>query len=175
MSIPYLSSILVSATLVLASGSKLVNLSWFISKVEKYGKMRRPVAWVIGTIVVLTEGGVGLWMLISVRKTRSAYAAIGLLMFFTVVAAVNLAARNGGECGCFPFAPTLRLGWRLIVRNLGFSLLAWLSMSPGSLRPTESLIFGLVVFMILCALAADVILGPNRKGKSGAYASLAVD
>src|SRR5258708_7666240 len=104
-----LCKLLVSALLIVASLGKILNLSYFAKRVQVYGKITESFAKFIAALIVLIEFGTGLWLLSPTSRVLSAYAAISLLLFFTIVSTINLIARKSSECGCIPFLPSLRV------------------------------------------------------------------
>jgi hypothetical protein len=170
--VPVLCKWVVSALLIVAALGKLINLSYFAKKVQSYAKSTASAAKFIAAFIVLSELSIGVWMLTPGPNPLSVYAAISLLGFFTIVSTVNLVARKSTECGCIPFLPSLRVTWVLIVRNLNFCMLAWLSTSPSVVHSTRTIVFILVLFTITCTFVADLSPKVWRGATLGDAASL---
>jgi hypothetical protein len=100
--------------------------------------------------ITLLESCIGVSLFLPRLVPLSAYAALCVLMLFTIAMSVSMArGKLNIECGCNGFWKKTRIGWYLIVRNLGISGLAFLASERGMAKSEE---FSPWIFLLCVAL-----------------------
>src|SRR5690348_13302781 len=123
------SRIAVGIILLVSSIFKILKFSWFIKSVENYRILPRPMVRVVSLIIVITELSVGWCVSAGIFLPASIYVALCLLFGFSFIILITLArGLLDIDCGCM-FKNT-KVGWKLLLRNLGLIGLAWLSVGP---------------------------------------------
>lgn len=114
------SRLFVSGILLLGAFSKCFNFQWFINALKHYQLIPQKAARSVGTAVILAEGSVGVCLLIARLVPLAAYGALFLFFAFTVTTVVSLLrGKSDADCGCNGFRKKSKIGWQLVVRNLG--------------------------------------------------------
>jgi Methylamine utilisation protein MauE len=118
----------IGLVLLLASVSKLFTFGWFSKVITDLGLALPKFAYASAAMIVLGEFQSAVLLLLDLKLRWAAGSALGLLIVFGAGIALAMARGNAGkECGCLgPWAKG-KLGWRLVVRNLGLAGLAFLS------------------------------------------------
>jgi uncharacterized membrane protein len=122
------SRLFVSAILLLGSFSKCLNFSWFINTLKHYQLIPSRAARFVAVAVVFAEVIVGVGLLVARLVPLAAYGALLLFLTFTITTVVSLLrGKSDVDCGCNGFRKKAKIGWQLVVRNVGlvgFTLLS---------------------------------------------------
>lgn len=134
----------IEGVLLLSAGvSKLLAFEWFISVLKKYHIFPAKLAKPIGVLIILAEVLFGVFFLWGIFLRWTVFAGVVLFVSFMLAVLTNLIrGRFDLECGCLGFRKGSKIGWHLLVRNLGFCGLAMLSLYPG-IQAVSSLPVGL--------------------------------
>lgn len=129
----------VAFVFIVSASLKSTNLRAFAESFGDYrlvpGRLTLPSV----CFLIAAEFGVGILLLSSKFLPWSIYAAVALLVVFFFAVLVNLArGRFNIKCGCF--ASSRKIGWGLLVRNLGFSGLAIASIPAVGVRAIALLV-----------------------------------
>lgn len=146
------SRIIVGTILVLGALTKWLNLGWFVGVLKKYELTPRLALKPVAIFIPFLELTVGIMLLLGRWSPWAVYSALSLFLIFTGAVSVNLArGKFDIECGCNGLWKKARIGWHLILRNLGLTGFALLS-SGDAIRPWERIypwLFLLSVTMVL--------------------------
>lgn len=129
-SLQLLCRIVLASVLGAACVAKLLNFSWFVEVIAAY-KFRWPIRLnlPLAVLVVIMEATTALGLLVWPVPPFS-WLASGLFGIFGLLTAVNLGrGEYNAQCGCFgPKGP--RISWRLLLRNVTLTGIAWFSLAP---------------------------------------------
>jgi len=122
---------------VASSASKLLDFRWFAGALAAYELAPKKLARTAAAGVVTVEGASGVLLVAAKLMPWPAYAAAGLFACFAVAIGINLVrGRFNVACGCSALWKNSKIGWHLLIRNLGLCGLALLSaerhFTPGS-------------------------------------------
>lgn len=125
--IEIISRLLIGTIFTVGSLTKLLKLPWFLAVVGKYAVIPRWAVGFVGVGIPFVELLVGFCLLVGRLRPWSAYAAVALILIFTLGVVINLArGKIDTECGCNSFYKK-RIGWHLVFRNMGLAGIAVLS------------------------------------------------
>lgn len=154
-SIPTISRYVLGFILLISSISKWLNFGWFVEVLKKYDLTPTGVAQLTALTIASLEGIIGSMLILRERLPWSAYGALALFAIFTCAISMNLIrGKFDLECGCSGWWRRSKIGWHLVLRNLGFVGLSLIS-SEGSLHPMK------LGFPWLFLIAISLVIGPD--------------
>lgn len=129
--ISFLARLLVGLALLCGGIAKSLNFSWFTEILHKYDLIPAIFVRKVAFAVAALELGVGVGLIASLMLPWVAYAAVIVLVIFTL--AVGIALKRGKfnmACGCGSPASKATVGWQAIFRNLGLIALSCVAAIP---------------------------------------------
>jgi len=145
----YVARIVTGAVLAAAAASKVADFTWFKQSLENFELTPKRLAGKVAAIIVIAELLIGGMLVVGIAVPWSVYSALALFVIFSVAITVNFVrGRLDVKCGCFGFWKKSKIGWQLLLRNLGFTGLACLSLYSAS---DETPLLSVSIF-ILCIL-----------------------
>jgi uncharacterized membrane protein YphA (DoxX/SURF4 family) len=136
----------------LASGlAKFRDFNGFTQSMQAYGWIRRQstvrkLGFLISTAEVFTGAGlIGPFFV----RVASIMGLILLAIFASVVAAALMKPLRPARCGCMVPLSADRLGWNVVLRNLGFTFLLLPSATAAPLTPCCAASMALLVISLI--------------------------
>lgn len=167
-------SAFVSTLLIASAWHKWQDLPLFRSHIEAYGLLPFAAAEVASYALPAAELLAAVLMLWPVVGVWARAMAMGLLLLYAAAMAINvLRGRTDLECGCG--GPALRVGWRLVGRNLLLlALLGWAAQHTERMQDTASWAAALGAGVLLWVLYAlmEKVMGYLAKAKQLQAANL---
>lgn len=118
---------LIGAVLLSGSIIKWANFPQFVDSIRKYQLTPKSVSAIVAFIVALGELVAGVSLVTRRLPEWGAYIALALFLLFAGAVFINvLRGKFDLECGCGMWGKS-RIGWQLVLRNLGLSGLAVLA------------------------------------------------
>jgi hypothetical protein len=156
-SVAVISSIIISVLLLVASASKMLTFRWFVNTLAKYKLVPARIVGLSAIAVILGELSIGLLILSAWAQPWAAYGAVALFSFFSAALLTNLVrGRVDINCGCFGLWNKDKVGWQLVLRNMGFSGLALLSLWPN--RSSDAILPFALFTISLVLIAAPIVV-----------------
>ncbi len=125
--VEFVSRYAIGVLLVIGSLAKWANFPQFVDTLKKYELAPSWAANSTAFMVALFELGVGAALFFKPTAPGATYGALCLFSIFTAAILINVfKGRFDMECGC-GFWGKSRIGWHLVLRNLGLSGLAAIS------------------------------------------------
>lgn len=119
---------------------KLVDWSWFCSVLEGYRILPERVVGLVALVVVATEVGAAVLMLLPEQRARGGALSAGLMLAYAGAIALNLGrGRTRIDCGCPGAVRSERIGWWMVGRNGMLALAALMLWLPVTARPLEGI------------------------------------
>lgn len=147
--VEFFSRYVVGVLLLFGSIFKWANFPRFVRSLENYELMPPQMAGLAAFFVASLELFIGVALLLAWWLPWSAYGALTLFFVFTFAISVNLAkGKFEMDCGC-GFWGKSKIGWHLVVRNLGLAGLAIVSGALWSITHLYVWIFFLSIALVL--------------------------
>lgn len=163
--IQFYSRLLVAIILCTGAVAKWVNFRWFAGVLTKYRLVPARYTAAIAFTIVLIESLIGTTLLAGWWLPWSTYGALGLFALFTAAICINLAkGRFDIECGCSGLWKKKKIGWDLVLRNLGLAGLAGLASGP-AIQAGEQALLGLSILSV-ALVVMPFATGLGRNGCS---------
>lgn len=132
----------IALVFIFAAAGKLANLSLFLSILRAYELLPLRLIKPFGLLIVISEAIVGTGLALDVFPPVAAYLAAALFLLFSSAVTISLLrGKRDLPCGCA--AGTRRIGWDIVLRNIGLAGLALVSSGVLSLR--SAWVFGLLI------------------------------
>ena len=152
-----ISGVLTGLILLFAAFAKAWRFPWFIAVLNKYRLTPQVASGGIAAIVLALELVIGAALLFRWWLPWSGYSALGLFAVFTGAVAVNLLrGRFTLDCGCGSMWRKTKIGWHLVLRNLGLAGLTLLAIGGSNHFFSSSYAyiaaFGLSVSLVMIPL-----------------------
>lgn len=112
-------SLALGATFVRSAVPKLRRPKSFVIVVLNYEVLAAPLAKAYAQALPPVEFTIGALLVTGVALRPAAIVAAGMLLSFVAGVGINLARGRTIECGCFGTSRRRRIGWPLLVGDLG--------------------------------------------------------
>jgi uncharacterized membrane protein YphA (DoxX/SURF4 family) len=159
--------ILLSFVFCTSGLGKLFHYRASIKIVQAYRLLPPEPSRLVGILLPWIELVLGIILFFGTTVLWSGLFAAALFLVFATALSVNLIRHTGQRnCGCFGFAEG-RLAWKLVIRNIGFLILALLCSfaSPGVIGRRLVSVFAVGISLVFVPLAAHL---NQRRPSTGA-------
>lgn len=148
------SSTLIGAILAVGAVIKFLSFRWFVGVIRKYDLAPWGTEALVALLVTSFELMVGVLLLVRGWLPWMAYGALVLLLAFTTVVFASLVrGKFDIACGCNAIRKNTRIGWHIVLRNLGLAGLVWLTID-GAGRSILGIYVPLLVFVVSLVLVS---------------------
>ena len=146
-----------AAVFLVAGGLKVRDFRVFTERLSDFELVPPAVVVPVAAAIVVWELAVGVCVL--VRPAVGAWLAAGTLLAFAVVVAVTwLRGKRNIACACFGQSREARLGWHVVVRDVGLALLAVPASAFGAGVSLDEAVVGgvaLLMYLLLLVVVAE--------------------
>jgi hypothetical protein len=139
--------------------AKFVTMPTFRFGLQLLPFMTEPVAAAASILLPIAELVLAIFLFLNWSWAK--YAAIGLLVVFSIVALVAVAMKRQVPCGCFGQLDGQTLSWRTVLRNC-FLILSVIAILGLERRTEWSLSIWPVALLFLAALSVVSIYSNHR-------------
>jgi len=129
--------------------AQYLNLSAYLDHNVQVKSRLKLLAKGIGVI----EVSLALALVIPSTRAVAAMLAIVILMSYLLLMAMQIAqGKKDLDCGCMGPAGQINISANLLLRNGGYSILAWLCLTPGNSFFTSAMVMAIIISLVMILL-----------------------